>query len=428
MKYIFALALTLFVLSSTSIYASVKIQNDEQSVVDPTAPVDESEPKFAYNLLMSGVMQGHNAFASNTGQGHALGNGALSLTARPFASTEINVTPMWMYGNMAGSGFGMAGNGNALFSYSNEVPFLCMAYIKQQISFGESEGEEPANAIITAGKIMLPAVLEANSYASDPTQQFLNIANLGFGAWETAQEARGSTYGASVKFVKASWNLTIAAGMMPNSAGGLQFDTDVNRANSIVTQFCSNISGTLRMRFLGFVNHANQLNFQQATSLLQTANGIDEVDIESARSYSVKYGFGIEAEDKLGEDVGAFFRASWNDGASESFAFTQINSSVGGGLDFSNSFFGTETSHGGVAFSYNMISADQRQYLAAGGSGFMVGYGSLNYGAEVVGEAYYRVNVIDQVSMTLDYQFIGNAGYNKAQSLHLFTTRFTLGL
>ncbi|MBL7973305.1 MAG: carbohydrate porin [Candidatus Kapabacteria bacterium] len=137
---------------------------------------------------------------------------------------------------------------------------------------------------------------------------------------------------------------------------------------------------------------------------------------------------GITTEDKLSEDVGAFVRASWNDGATESYSFTQINSSVSGGLDFSNSFFGTESSHGGVAFSYNMISSEQREYLAAGGSGFMLGYGSLNYSSEFVGEAYYRINLIEKITMTLDYQFIGNPGYNKSQSLHLLSTRFTLGL
>ncbi|MBL7974309.1 MAG: carbohydrate porin [Candidatus Kapabacteria bacterium] len=431
MKYIYALVFAFAMMCNSAVHAStvVKLSDEAANAIDPTAPAEEeSTPVFSYGLLMSGVMQGHNAFFKHEGTRHALGNGALSLTARPFASTVINVSPMWMYGGMTLNGFGMAGNSNALFSSSNITPFLGTAYIKQQITFDASAGEEQANAIITAGKILMPAVFEANSYASDPTQQFLNMSNLSFGAWETAQETRGTTYGASVKFSKASWNLTIAGGLMPSSAGGLTFDTDVNHANSIVAQFCSNIHGTLRMRFLGFVNHANQLNFKQATALLESSSGTDEVDLEPARSYSVKYGFGIEAEDKLGEDVGAFIRASWNDGASESFTFTQINSSVGGGLDFSNSFFGTESSHGGVAFSYNMISSEQREYLAAGGSGFMLGYGSLNYSSEFVGEAYYRINVIEKVTMTFDYQFIGNAGYNKSQSLHFFTTRFTLSL
>jgi len=40
------------------------------------------------------------------------------------------------------------------------------------------------------------------------------------------------------------------------------------------------------------------------------------------RPGTLKYGFGLNVEQELAKDVGAFARLGWNDGKTESFAFT----------------------------------------------------------------------------------------------------------
>jgi high affinity Mn2+ porin len=67
----------------------------------------------------------------------------------------------------------------------------------------------------------------------------------------------------------------------------------------------------------------------------------------------------------------------------------------------------------GLAFLVNGLSTDHRDYLAAGGAGFLLGDGRLNYGAEKIVETYYLWKVWKFVSLTLDFQGVQNPGYNK---------------
>jgi len=57
-----------------------------------------------------------------------------------------------------------------------------------------------------------------------------------------------------------------------------------------------------------------------------------EPDITLTRNYRTKYGVGINLEQEISADLGAFFRTGWNDGNSESFAFTEVDQTVSGGI------------------------------------------------------------------------------------------------
>ncbi len=63
--------------------------------------------------------------------------------------------------------------------------------------------------------------------------------------------------------------------------------------------------------------------------------------------------------------------------------------------------------------------------LAAGGYGFILGDGKLNYGWEWVTEAYYKVNMFySGFWLTADYQFVVNPGYNLDRGpVSVFTLR-----
>ena len=61
----------------------------------------------------------------------------------------------------------------------------------------------------------------------------------------------------------------------------------------------------------------------------------------------------------------------------------------------------------------NGLSPEHRNYLAAGGSGFTLGDGRLNYSTEQIGEAYYDLAVTSFAFVTADIQLIHNPGYNK---------------
>ncbi len=125
-----------------------------------------------------------------------------------------------------------------------------------------------------------------------------------------------------------------------------------------------------------------------------------------------KYGFYVNLEQQIVNDVGLFARASWNDGQTQILSFTDIDRSLSGGLSIKGSFWGRSNDTVGIGGAVNGLSAAHRDYLAAGGLGLLIGDGRLNYGPERLLEAYYAYSVMKNVTLTADYQFITNPAYN----------------
>ena len=67
----------------------------------------------------------------------------------------------------------------------------------------------------------------------------------------------------------------------------------------------------------------------------------------------------------------------------------------------------------GIAAVRNYLSGDQRSFLAAGGLGFIIGDGRLNYRPESIVEAWYAWSATKQWTFTGDYQHIVNPAYNQ---------------
>lgn len=63
-------------------------------------------------------------------------------------------------------------------------------------------------------------------------------------------------------------------------------------------------------------------------------------------------------------------------------------------------------------------------YLEAGGKGFIIGDGKLNYGSEIILEAQYLTHITNYFALSGDYQFVMNPGYNKDRGpVHVFGLR-----
>ena len=67
----------------------------------------------------------------------------------------------------------------------------------------------------------------------------------------------------------------------------------------------------------------------------------------------------------------------------------------------------------GVAAVRNYLTGDDRSFLAAGGMGFIIGDGRLNYAPESITEAYYAWHAVRDWTFTLDYQRVVNPAYNR---------------
>jgi len=206
--------------------------------------------------------------------------------------------------------------------------------------------------------------------------------------------------------------------LMPKIANGENLDADLTRARA------ENIEFEVRpkllkerktvFRALSFVNHANMGDYRQAISLLQQGIGVRTPIIESTRRQgTVKYGFGLNAEQELTRDLRIAVRWGWNEGQHESFAYTEVDNTVLLAADFAGRRWKRGQDKVGLAFVTNGISKDHQQYLRLGGLGFLLGDGNLNYGRETIVEFYYTAHIWRGIFASFDLQHVNNPGYNR---------------
>jgi high affinity Mn2+ porin len=127
--------------------------------------------------------------------------------------------------------------------------------------------------------------------------------------------------------------------------------------------------------------------------------------------------------------LGCFARASWNDGQNETWAFTEIDRSISAGMCLTGDEWHRAGDVVGLAHVVSGLSDAHRDYLKAGGKGFMLGDGNLNYGAEQLTELYYNCELVkNSIYLTGTYQMLFNPGYNKDRQgpVNVFSVRLHL--
>jgi hypothetical protein len=118
-------------------------------------------------------------------------------------------------------------------------------------------------------------------------------------------------------------------------------------------------------------------------------------------------------------------RAGWSDGKTEAFMFTEIDRSLAAGGLVKGGRWGRPEDTVGVAAYINGLSRPHRDYLATGGLGFFLGDGRLNYATEQILEVFYSLAVVRKTYVSVGYQRIVNAGYNRDRGpADFFSFRF----
>jgi high affinity Mn2+ porin len=262
---------------------------------------------------------------------------------------------------------------------------------------------------LVAGKFSLNDHFDGNSYSHDPRTQFLNWSLMDNGAWDYAADTRGYTWGIYSELHLEKWSLRLALVQVPKIANQLDMDGDIVHAHS------GNLELEYRyktgvVRLLGYMNQARMGNYRQSINL--AINSGSPPDITQTEGYSTKYGFGLGFEHELTPELGIFSRIGWDDGATETWAFTEIDRTFSLGGVLKGISWHRPSDIVGLAFILNGLSKDHADYLSAGGVGFMVGDGALNYAPEQILEIYYRFKIIKEFAISPDFQFVRNPGYN----------------
>ena len=352
--------------------------------------------------------------------------------ARVNDSTEVIVDIEEAGGTALSTGLGLAGNPdldivrNPLLS---KAPYLARGMFHKVFALSDDKVENERTPLslfnelprrrleIRLGKFSLPDFFDQNSVGSDTHFQFTNWSVDNNGAWDYAADTRGYTVGAVADFEDRNWGFRFAEALMPKVANGIDLvwrPWQVHAENfeyELRHGLIPKKSGVVRL--LAYTNYANMGLYRDA--VIQFAEGLVPAPDITHHPWHItrKYGFGVNLEQTLTPNLTAFARWGWDNGKTESFAYTEIDSTVAEGVRVNGVKWHRKPDRAGIAFVSNGIKKDHQNYLAAGGYGFLLGDGRLNYGPENILESYYTAHVWRGISLAVGLHYIVNPGYNR---------------
>ncbi len=449
---LFLWLLGVFTWMDASVSAQVPAAPSEPASRDQNAAEQESQPpatifphsessRFWVSGQFNTIFQWHPAF-------HSPYSGPLSLTAKSETATsrvftlftgakltdylEVLCQVESAGGRGIGNGFGLAGFTNLDVVHNpalGSTPYIGRTMVHAVIPLSSKTVAAERNPLslytklperrleFRAGKLQLVDFFDLNSAGSDSHLQFLNLTVDNNGAYDYAADTRGYTVGAMLQYDDRVWSLRFAEALMPRVANNIDLQWNLERARSENIEFELR-KGVLRkrdgvVRLLSYFNHANMGDYRQAIQQFEAGvTPLPDVTNHPLLT-SLKYGFGVNAEQAVGWNVTAFGRFGWNEGRHESFAYTEVNQAVTFGAAATGKRWRRESDHAGAAVSFNALSGDHREYLALGGRGFLLDDGQLNYGKEKIFETFYTVHVWRGIFGAFDLQRINNPGYNR---------------
>jgi hypothetical protein len=355
--------------------------------------------------------------------------------ARPFRNFEIYANPEVARGNGVGGTVGLAGyvNGEVVrIGAIGKGPYFARYFARwtlatgrgtETVAAGENQiaGSRPSHRFVfTAGKFAVTDLFDVNAYANNARTQFMNWALITDAAYDYAADTRGYSRGIALEWLHPRWGVRAGSLQMPTVANGPNLAGDLlhNQGDEVELEIHPGFFGSrlppATVRLMGYLNLAHMGNYRDALAL--AARTGTTPDITAVRRVgAAKYGLCLGLEQPLADAgaTGLFARLGWNDGQTESFAFTECDRTASAGVQVAGNRWHRPRDRFGLGLVANGLSDAHSAYLAAGGIGFQLGDGRLNYGMEQILETYYTYQFAKFIGISLDFQHIRNPGYNQ---------------
>jgi hypothetical protein len=274
---------------------------------------------------------------------------------------------------------------------------------------------------LKVGRMAAPDDFDRNRYAGSARTQFLNWSLWNNTAWDYAANTRGYSDGIVLGYLSTAWSLKYGVYRMPVLANvqPLERSLSVARGENLELTLSPWSAGTV-VRLLAYRNTAGMGDYQEALAVAAVTHTVPNI-VADDRNGRRKFGFGINAEQPLADDgeTGVFMRLGWDDGKTESFVFTEVDQLATLGGQLSGVHWRRMQDRLGVGVVVEGLAAPHREYLAAGGCGFVLCDGRLDYAHERILEVYYRAQLASaigrwpvRVQLSPDFQYAQNPGYN----------------
>lgn len=346
-------------------------------------------------------------------------------------STELLVDIEEAGGDALSLGFGLAGDTDLDIVRNpslSKAPYLARGMIHKVFALSKDKVENQRNAYslfeelprrrleLRFGKFSMPDFFDVNSVGSDTHFQFTNWTIDNNGAYDYAADTRGYTVGLTADYEDRNWGFRFAEALMPKIANGIDLVWKPWQVHA------ENFEYELRhgvipkragvVRLLSYTNYAN-MGIYRDQVIEAAASGTTPVITDHPWHITRKFGFGINIEQSLTHYITAFGRFGWDNGKTESFAYTEVDQTFAQGIGANGAWWHRKEDRAGIAFVTNAIKKDHQNYLAAGGLGFLLGDGHLNYGRENILESYYTAHVWRGIYVAPGVQHINDPGYNR---------------
>ena len=404
---------------------------------EPSAPVATQRWNLFYQATSIG--QYHGAFHSPYSGPFSLQNyweRDVSLTTTLFFGLRLEKNTTLYFDPEIAGGRGFSGVNGLANSSNGELPrvasatpkpYIARLYVAHDFGFGDemesfdSEGNQLAGQrpmkryTVTAGRFTVTDFFDNNRYSHDPRTQFMGWAVMYNGAWDYPADVRGYTWGWVHEFHSRNWSVRYGSAAMPRVANGLRFDRRLfrNRGDMFEGEYRYAVgkhAGAVRL--LHYQNRANAGVYAEAIQRAEQNGGAPEVT-STRRNGTLKYGFGVNVEQEIANDIGIFARLGWNDGKTESFAFTAVDRLATGGISLAGQRWRRRFDTAATELTASGISGVHALYLARGGHDFLIGDGRLRYGPEYIWETYYSARLFPGFFVNFDLQHVSNPAYNQ---------------
>ncbi len=415
---------------------------------DPsTDPAPESmfprlkDDRFWLSGQANFIFQTNPSFFAKYSGPHSLGPNYQKATSRVLTfysgvrltgSTEILVDIEETGGAALSKGFGLAGFTNLDIVRNpllSKTPYVARAMFHKVFALSKDKIGNERNPLslfaelpkrrleVRVGKFSMPDFFDQNSAGSDTHLQFLNWTVDNNGAYDYAADTRGYTVGGVADYEDPKFSFKFAEALMPKIANGIDLVWKPWQAHAENIEFdwqhgfLPKKPGVIRL--IGYANHANMGIYRQAVAQFEAGTVPLPEITDHPWHITLKYGFGINVEQNLSPNFVAFARWGWDNGRTESFAYTEVDETFLEGLGVYGAKWHRKQDRAGIAFVSNGICKDHQTYLADGGLGFLLGDGHLTYGRENILEAYYTAHVWRGIYLAPGVQHINNPGYNQ---------------
>jgi hypothetical protein len=424
------------------------LQNERWNAYGQITLIGQAKP--AFGARYSNV-DGTPYSLMRAAEGSFTGSATLFLGARLWPGAEVYVVPEVISERPLSGLHGLGGiiQNAELQKGGSAAPtvYLSRAYLRQTIDLGGARVARRSDAlalgatlgarrlVFTVGNFSVLDFLEKNSYSGDLRRQFLNMAFLTHAAYDFAADARGYTWGAVAELYLDDFAVRAAHIVAPRDPNQLPLDfrfwkyfgdqVEVEHRHVVF-----GLPGVVRV--LGYLNRENMGRFDEALAAQRAdpaknattctsfsyvpagagAGNATAPDLCWARRPNYKLGVGVNVEQALSDDVGAFFRAMYSDGRTEVYSYTATDRSLSLGLLLKGTPWHRPGDSAGLAFGLGWISEAHVAYLNAGGIDGFIGDGRIRPAPESAFEIFYSLNLVPSLWLSADFQHLTNPAYN----------------